>query len=188
MPSRAIRLFFSLIASVLICTVAGAQAVGIHNSGKGFGLAFQEYDKDGTAFSSFILYADIYGLPLGKTDSPGIKGNFSRNHFLGNIKIDRAKLNFYAGPGFTAGYGQDGERSVISHEHLVNNPGVVCALSGTAGCLFTFDRHIVLDLFLQAEVGFHIRRDEFLEQSDLTFYSNGLTRAWIPHLLILYKF
>lgn len=188
MPSRAIRTFFLLLAAILLGTTANAQAVGLHNSGKGFGLAFQEYDKDGKAFSSFILYADIYGLPLGKTVNPGIKGNFSRNHFFGNIKIDKAKLKFYAGPGFTAGYVQDGERSVISQEHLVNHPGVVCALSGTAGCLFTFDRHIALDLFLQAEVGFHIRKDEFLEQNDLTVYSNGLSRAWIPHLLILYKF
>ena len=188
MPSWAFRTLFIIFAAILAGTAAKAQSVGIHNSGKGFGLAFQEYDKDGAAYSSFILYADIYGLPLGKTAYPGIKGNYSRNHFFGNVSIDRAKLNFYAGPGFTAGYVHDGERSVISHEHLVNHPGVICALSGTAGCLFTFGRHIALDLFLQAEVGFHIRKDEFLEQNDLTFYSNGLTRAWIPHLLILYKF
>jgi len=167
---------------------AGAQAVGFLNSGKGFGLAAQEYDKDGRAFSSFILYADIYGVPLGRTDHPGVKGNFSRNHFIGSIKIERAKLDFYAGPGFTAGYVHDGERSVISQESLANYPGVVCALSGSVGCLFTFDRHIALDLSFQGEVGFHIRKDEYLDQNDLTLYSNGLSRVWIPQLLILYKF
>ena len=129
-----------------------------------------------------VLFLILHGTINFFSVVDSLKGQF------GNVAIDRAKLNFYAGPGFTAGYVHDGERSVISHEHLVNHPGVICALSGTAGCLFTFGRHIALDLFLQTEVGFHISKDEFLEQNDLTFYSNGLTRAWIPHLLILYKF
>ena len=89
MPSWAFRTLFIIFAAILAGTAAKAQSVGIHNSGKGFGLAFQEYDKDGAAYSSFILYADIYGLPLGKTAYPGIKGNYSRNHFFGNVSIDR---------------------------------------------------------------------------------------------------
>jgi len=188
MPSRAFKFMLSAFAALSISIAAGAQAVGIFNSGRGFGLAAQEYDKDGAAFSSFVLYADIYGLPLGRTEHPGIKGNFSRNLFIDDVKVDKAKLSFYAGPGITAGYVQDGERSVISHEHLANNPGLVFALSGSAGCLFTFDRHLSLDLSFQLEVGFHIRKDEYMDQKDLTLYSNGVSRAWIPQLLILYRF
>lgn len=165
-------------------------AMGVYNSLKGFGICTEVdgSDQDHERFNTYILSMDIYGMPMGRTERPGIKFNFSHNHVL--VKGGRGGVDsqIYAGPGAAVGLVQDRENSVASQSRLVNNPGVVAALSGSAGMRMLFREHVLIDLSFTFEAGFHIRNDEWQDQRDLRFYSNGISRAWYPQLSILYKF
>ena len=174
-------------ALLFFAAVASAQEVsaGVYNSVRGIGASVSipsgEFDA-----SSLTLFADIYGIPSGRTKIPGVKFNYTRQFVFRTIEYENTLFSFYAGPGVSAGYVFDHENGAFSDydKPLLMNQGFMAALSGSAGCLFTFSRRVVLDLFWTVEGGIHIRRDETLGNIDLRLYRNGLTQAWMPQLAI----
>lgn len=189
MTNRALKIIVCAAAVTLMtCSAVRAQnSVGIYNSPRGFGASVQ-HDMDADHFCTFSLFTDIYGIPSGRTKSPGVHFCFSRNNILMQRSADDVTLSVYAGPGVSLGWGHDAEFTARSKEDLSNNPGITGAINGTAGVRAGFARNIALDLSFMCEVGLHIRNDEHLEQRDLTLYKNGLANIWMPQLLILWKF
>lgn len=192
MTRPSILIILCLLPASIRCISASGQdvAIGGFNSLKGFGICTEigGSDADHERFNTYILSLDIYGLPMGRTEKPGVKFVFSHNHVL--VKGGRGGVDsqFYAGPGAAVGYVHDREKSVASINRLVNNPGMTAALTGSAGMRMLFREHVLIDLSFTFEAGFHIRKDEWQEQNDLRFYSNGIYQAWYPQLSIMYKF
>lgn len=156
---------------------AAAPSAGLFNSYKGFGLSFMREGKDRQDYS-FTLIADIYGLPSGTVEKPGIKGNFSRIYMMDLIPAGFADVRIYAGPGISVGY---------VHDRGKGNPGFVGALSGTAGLHADFGRNISLQFGFTAEFGLHYRTDERFDIKDLSFYKNGIFESLYPELTIYFK-
>ena len=176
-----------VVSLLLSCLCASAQrpSAGMYNSVKGFGLSFSLQSEDGE-MDVFTAYADIYGIPSGRSKVPGAKFNYSHQFVFTTLVFNDAVLDIYAGPGVTAGYVHDHESGFFTDydKPLLLNMGVVGALSGTVGCVFSFSRKLMLDLSWTVEGGIHMRRDETLENIDLKLYKNGLTQAWMPQLVI----
>lgn len=187
MMSRTCRILLLLAAFLLPAVIMSAQqnSVGFFNSVKGFGVSFSmptsEYE-----YESLTLFSDIYGIPSGRTKSPGVKFNYTHQFVLIDYELEDSVISLYAGPGLSAGYLFDHEPGAFADYDvaLAMNKGFACALSGTAGCLFNFSRGIVLDLFWTVEGGIHMRRDETLGNIDLKLYKNGFTQAWLPQLAV----
>lgn len=155
---------------------AGTPSIGIYNSLKGFGATVWVFPDIGPA-NTFTLYADIYGMPLGEIDKPGVKFNYSRNYAFATYDMGQTFLALYAGPGASLGYVYDNGKS---------NPGIMAALSGTAGIHADFNRRISLSAGFSAEFGLHLRNDRNFDIWNMSFYKNGFFQAWQPYLSILF--
>lgn len=197
MPARAFMHLFPVVAVLIlatpsICAAAEPQlSAGSFNSPKGFGLCLETGClTTGSALTRYTVYADIYGLPRGRIAAPGLKANFSLCRALKKYDdLDGISAVLYAGPGVSAGWVHDIERSVAGKEHLVNNPGLAAALSGVAGVRLTFSgRPWVLDISFLGEAGFLIRQDEFMDNKDLTLYKAGIHQVVYPQINIIRRF
>lgn len=182
----------AVAAAALLCVNAGAQrtGAGIYNSPKGFGIQVDSDHFEDFYFDSFTVYADIYGIPTGRSKSPGVKANYSRNYVVRVFEKPNADLDLYVGPGCTLGYAKDFETNYYRDFSvpLVKNHGAIAALSGTFGCRFEFGRRIILDLSLCLEAGLHIRKDEELGNLCVGLYKNGIFQAPYPQITILTTF
>lgn len=159
---------------------------GVYNSLKGIG-AEVEIPNGGNEFTSLVAFAEIYGIPTGRCDKPGVKVRFSHNYVFKTFEEESTVFMLYAGPGVSAGYMRDFEvgRRIDKTLTLTRNPGVMAALSGSFGCRFSFESRIALDLSFTADLGIHARRDEELHNIDVRMYRNGLMQSFYPELSIL---
>lgn len=173
-----------LALAVHACAFAQEPSLGIYNSLKGFGIQVELQSED--IIHALTLNLDMYGLYMVRTDNPGIMVNYSRNHILSRKDMKDFILEWYVGPGCTAGYVYDFEKGTESLEH---NPGGMLALCCTGGGRFSFNAvRLTLDLSLRADCGVHLRKNETSDSNNLTFYTNGIARALYPQLSLLYRF
>ena len=185
---RTSRILAFAVAVTLCCSAAAQQrAFGLYNCLKGFGVNLEVAGADGEFVDSYTLFADIYGFPTGRTDSPGVKFNYSREFPLLEVLENNVSYSLYAGPGFSTGLVRDFEKNYyqdLSHP-LEKNPGFIAALSGIFGCRFGFRNRIVLDLSFTLEAGLHIRKDESGGNAQVSLYKNGIFESFYPQLSIL---
>lgn len=181
---------FLVALSLSANAAAQHTSFGLYNSVKGFGFSLNVANGEGTWVDALILFADIYGFPTARTHAPGIKFNYSREFIIHTIETPEVLFSFYFGPGFSAGYVKDYEKSYFQDitVHLTNNHGFVAALSGTGGCRFNFTKHIELDLSFTLEAGLHIRKDEKQDNIHVGLYKNGIFESFYPQLSILSYF
>lgn len=161
-------------------------SLGVFNSLKGIG-ATVEIPRGENEFMSFVAFTEIYGIPTGRCDKPGVKARFSHNFIFKTFEQEATIFMLYAGPGVTAGYMRDFEvgRRIDKTLTLTHNPGLMAALCGSIGCRFSFESRIALDLSFTADLGIHARKDEALHNIDVRMYRNGLMQAFYPELSIL---
>lgn len=173
---------------ILSVTCAEAQTLGIFNSPKGFGItSLFKAGNSGDSFDCMTIYADIYGLPLERADYPGVKICYNRCNVVGAFERASSQQFLYVGPGISAGYVHDFDRSVSSMVKLSHNPGMCLSLSCRFGFLVQVPKKgINVDFSMQLEAGMHLRQDEILKQKDLTWYQNGLYQALYPQLSITF--
>jgi hypothetical protein len=185
----------AIAASLSLCHTAEGQtaerySLGLYNSIRGIGLSLFEQRED-LSFNSYSLTADLFGVLNGRTDVPGLHFNFSRNYYLMSSGDERCNFLLFSGPGATIAYTRDYEKGYYNREHFgpfEKNPGVVLALSASFGCRFVFRRRIELQLSWLLETGLHLRQDEELPQTKVSFYRNGVLRAPYPILHVTYRF
>lgn len=182
-----------LLISVLLCFLllpapSHAQnrsvSMGLFNSPRGFGAAASFNSEDGRSFSELSLFADIYGLPTGRCGEPGVKASFVRNFIFSSFEIDDVRLGIFAGPGVSAGFVKDYEPGYALD--ITRNHGLCAALCGDIGLRVRFSRGVSLGLSFQAELGFHMRRDDDMRANNLAIYKNGLVQSFWPNLSILF--
>lgn len=182
----------AVLAALTLCLNASAQRVafGLYNSIKGFGLCLDVASADDTYVDALVIFADIYGFPTGRAESPGFKFNYSREFFIDRIETPEAAFTFYLGPGFTTGFAKDYEKSYFQDfaKPLEKNHGAIAALSGTGGCRISFQRKVELDLSMTLEAGLFFRRDEKGSQVHVGLYKNGIFEAFYPQLSIVSYF
>ena len=191
MPRRALSYFSALLLGILSAAAPSSAAAGprgvvtagVFNSPKGFGLS--------AAASGlvFVLYADIYGIPRGRQDTPGIKFNLTRCRTVRSFGIPDGECSLYFGPGVSLGWVHDLDNSVAGQDALAENPGVCLALSGRVGIRADFpSSKLSLDVSLTGEAGMHVRRDEWMGNLDLSLYKAGLHQLIYPQLTISRRF
>jgi len=188
-PVLYIPLLTLLLAA--LCQPAAAQELGVYNSIKGIGAQYRSGEKAGV-FHSATAFVDIYGVPTSRCRYPGYRFNVTRQYMLRSIEGDKCVFSFYAGPGISFGLVRDHDkgRGFDLTSLIADNPGVMLALSGGAGCRFDFGRRVALDLSFTAEAGVHMRENEdekSYSATSLSIYNNGLLQAIYPQLTILFK-
>ena len=170
---------FLCVAVLCVCTAArgGDYSAGTFHSPKGFGVAL-DYDTRGPILNSYVLYADIYGIPGDKFNTPGYKFVWTHYNLLGEKSTDESQISFWLGPGLSAGY---------VHDHEKDGRAGICATVNCSGAVrFEFSRNIVVDLGISIELGmFASRKDNY---SEITVYSNGIRQGLYPQLKLMYTF
>lgn len=182
-----------LLISALLCLALfgaparaqkGSVSLGFINSPRGFGLSSSIAAPEGKNFSSVFVYADIYGVPTGRCDEPGVKAAFIRNLCITDFDLRDASVELFAGPGVCAGFVKDYEPGYALG--ITRNHGLCAALAGDIGLRVSFPRGVRLDLFFEADLGFHMRRHEDAAVNNLAVYKNGLIQSFWPSLSILF--
>lgn len=165
-----------LLAGCLSC--AAQPLLGLYNSTKGFGVNAIRPVPGQEEFDNYTLYADIYGLPLGKSSIPGVYFSYTRDYIFRTIEIDGIVFDFYAGAGASAGYVRDREAERM---------GGVFALCGDVGVRADFSRLISVALSLRTDLGLYISKEPASTALLFSFYRNGLIRTLHPQISILFR-
>ena len=177
---RTSHILAAAVASLLCLNAAGQTFYGgLFNSPKGIGIDAEFHNRE-DRIQSIQLYADIYGMPGGQVDRPGIKLNWNCGYILKTWQKENCDVLFHLGPGISLGYVRDLK--------MGNSPGVAFCLSGSVGWMFRFRRSISLNLSWTAEAGMHIRQEPGLDGSKVALYKNGLARFPLPQLSIIKRF
>ena len=192
---RSLAFAAAFAAALSFCHPAEGQtserySIGLYNSVRGLGLSFFSQKED-MSFNSYSLTADMYGVLKNSTDRPGLHFNFSRNYYLMSSGDEGFTFLMFSGPGVSAAYTRDYEAGYYDrdfHGSFVKNQGAMLALSASFGGRFIFNRQLELQLSWLLETGVHIRKDEELPQTVVSFYKNGLFKAPYPILHVTYRF
>lgn len=168
-----------MVLAIMMSGVAAAAQdiasirLGTFHSPKGIGV-YAEFQEDSEAFDSITFDADMFGIIIGKYSRPGYKGTYTHNVIVGKYDKGDYGLEFYAGPGLTAGYARDINKTY----------SVIAGLSGVTGLRFLFERRISFNLEIGADLAFTINKDSRYGKNDLSLYKAGLLHFFYPQIRI----
>lgn len=145
---------------------------GITQSLKGIGFCADFTGKDGY-FSSVTVTADLADIIYGNASLPGVKLTYHCNLILAEIPDNN--IQFYAGPGLTAGHVRN----------LDEYFGFMAGVSGDAGVRIFCKKSISLALEVQADFSLIFKNKR---HPDMGLYSAGFRNSYFPHLKIQYCF
>ena len=167
-----------VIAIVMSGVAAAAQdsasiRLGTFHSPKGLGVCaeFQQYPS---SFESITFDADIFGIIVGKYSRPGYKFTYTHDMVVDTYDRGDCVLELYAGPGITAGYARDINKTYST----------IAGLSGVAGMRFLFERRLSVNLELGADLAFTINKDNRYGRNNLSLYKTGLLHSFYPQIRI----
>lgn len=168
----------SLTFSALFLTVSAAQdctdiRLGTFHSPKGFGVC-AEIQGESQSFDAFTFDLDMFGVFLGKYSRPGYKFTYTRNIIINSIDRGDSILDFYGGPGLTAGYARDIKKSYST----------IAGLSGVLGMRYLFNSSISINMELGADLAFSLNRNDRYNKNDLSLYRAGLLHFFYPQIRI----
>lgn len=153
-------------------------SAGTFHSPKGFGASVELQGIDYKSFDAFTVIADIHGILLGQYSTPGYKFTYTRDIIIKHLDKSDHSVDFYAGPGLTAGYARD-----IDEPH-----SLIAGLAGAGGCRFSFERGISVNLEIGSDIAFLINRDNRYGQLDMKLYKSGIYHLLYPQIRIHYRF
>ena len=171
---------FLVLAMMGACIPAFPQVRGVRAGGafsfKGSGVSVL---LDGPANTSrYRFFVDFTDMLLGNTRQCGYQADYALLYSLTRWDLaDELSIRPYVGPGLQVGYVRDWRKS----------RGVTLGVTAAAGFRLDFRRNVCIDLGLTFEAGFHLEAHSRYD-TRLTFYRNGLFRAPIPELGLLYRF
>ena len=145
---------------------------------KGSGVAFVFQMKDGGTGEGRIL-ADFENILIGHNARPGTRIQFFRNYILHETVVSEdLSIRVLSGPGMTAGLVRDHDKEA----------GYLFAVSVSGGVDLVF-RQAPVSVYvgLSADLGAHLTvRNRY--DNTMTFYQNGIRRAWYPEVSVKYRF
>ncbi len=176
-------------ARIKVCLVLGMMAMvmpafsqvqGVRAGGtfsfKGSGISVL-LDGPGNT-SRYRIFVDFTDLLNGSTRQCGYQADYALLYSLTRWDLaDGLVVRPYVGPGMQVGYIRDWRKS----------RGVTLGVTAAAGFRLDFRRNVCLDFGLTFEAGFHLEAHSRYD-TRLTFYRNGLFRAPVPELGLLYRF
>ncbi|MBR6054490.1 MAG: hypothetical protein IKP46_04040 [Bacteroidales bacterium] len=175
------RLVSLLVSATLLLAVSfslSAQKVsaGALFSPKGCGVVVEVPAAGGECTATFEGLLDFSGLLLGKVNHPGGMFRFFYDYtfFRKPCGESEGEFTVYAGPGAMLGY--------VRERDGIFGPAV--ALSGEFGIAYSPKPCVRLSLEINADLGLHFD----VNNSKTRIYLEGLTRAWMPSVGIMYCF
>lgn len=182
------RYIVCLLALVCFCTGIRAQqtSVGLFSSPKGFGANAQFASAlRSDAFHDLSLYADTYGVMMGKCLQPGIRLNYSYASVFHRFSWRGMDCCLFTGPGISLGWVREYEKGLFDPEvKYFLSPGGMAAVNAAFGIQVRCHERIRLDLRWEAQAGVFYRDDPSLNSITLSFFKNGICQALYPELII----
>ena len=176
--NRTLSLLLSatLLLAVSFSVSAQKASAGALFSPKGCGVVVEVPAAGGECTATFEGLLDFSGLLLGKVKHPGGMFRFFYDYTFYKKECDETGglFSVYAGPGAMLGYVRDRDG--------IFGPAV--ALSGEFGIAYTPKPCVRLSLEINVDLGLHFD----VEDSRTSIYMEGLTRAWMPSVGIMYCF
>lgn len=181
------RLSLPALLSVLLLQLPGGLwsalgqtqwGMGTYHAVKGVGLALEWSRMEDLGRMGLTL--DFSGVLTGKTRRPGLRASYQRLFLspLGQFR-DGSRLSLYYGPGLGLG-------AVRDHD---DHRGLMACLSGSVGMHFLFpESPLTVSAGLSAELGLHAEKVEGAGNRIIRFYQNGIRRAWMPEIQLIYHF
>ena len=155
---------------------AQPKSMGTSYSFSGISLSYEHY-LTADSFAEISLKGEMGEMFMGRTEIPGVSASF-----IWNMKIydwtsrNGNTVSIFAGPGLTAGWGED----------LRKQSGGFIGLKGRVGGECSFNRKVIISVSVSPVIGSHA---VLLEDSiRMTYYRNGLLGAVIPEIGIKYRF
>lgn len=177
-----------LLALVCFCSGIRAQqtSVGLFSSPKGFGANLQTASGLKTdAFHDLSLYADIYGVTMGKCLQPGVAFNYTYAMVFRRFSWRGMDCRLFTGPGISLGWVREYEKGLFDPEvKYFLSPGGMAAVNAAFGIQVQCHERIRLDLRWEAQAGVFYRSDSSLQSTSLSLFKNGIYRAFYPELVI----
>lgn len=164
----------------LLCSVpaSGRSWLGAFFSTKASGLSsMSSIGEDESRLLKTDILLDMNGVFRGWNSMPGLQIRVAGEYILASHVFSTGTgFRFLAGPGLVTGFVSDSD----------NAYGFVGGVSGGMSMLFDFRHDISISLSWSADFCLHYRAPE--RHPTLTAYRNGLLRAYVPELRILYQF
>ena len=178
-----------LLVLVSICAGARAQqaALGLFSSPKGFGLNGR-FDSSfrANAFHDLSVYADTYGIAMGKCFMPGFRLNYSYNTVFHRFAWRGMDCSLYTGPGVSLGWVREFEKGLFDPDvRYFRSPGGMAAVNACFGIQVQCHERVRLDLRWEAQAGIFYQDDNSVQTTILSLYKNGIYQALYPELIIL---
>lgn len=178
MSDAHLRLAVSALAAFIALNVAGAQpkSVGTSFSFSGISLSYEHRISD-ECFAQFSLKSEMGEYLLDRAEKPGCSGSFTWNMILASKESRNGnRIDFFAGPGLTAGKSHDFKKP----------EGYFFGLTCRCGFECTFSRNMIVSASLAPTIGSHL---EILSDSiRMTYFANGLFNGIMPEIGIRYCF
>lgn len=158
------------------------ERVGLCSSWKEFALSFGLHGTSRNIRNTVSLSADMDALFSGRQKIPGVKLTYLHQNILsaGRFTSSDAYYSLYAGGGGVAGYVTDGQGSIHSP---------MAGLAAEFGILGSFPSSgFDVALAFKAEFALLLTPSEDYAPKRLGWYRNGLRRAYLPEIIIYYRF
>lgn len=155
---------------------AQPKSLGTSYSFSGMALSYEHYLTN-DSFAEISLKGETGEMFMGRTEIPGVSASFTWNMKIYDWTSRNGNtVSIFAGPGLTAGWGED----------LKKPSGGFIGLKGRVGGECSFNRKVIISVSVSPVIGTHA---VLLEDSiRMTYYRNGLLGAVIPEIGIKYRF
>lgn len=166
-------------AMYVMCSSASAQvrSAGLSFSYGEFSATLRLPDMEGWILRP-SLNLDMTRVISGESVYPGLSADIFYLHiFAVKDFASGERMEFYAGPGASAGYVRNYEGEY----------GIMASFAGCAGFEYVFKSPVSLGISLEPGLGVHLARDMYGEVN-LDFYSAGFFNSLFPHINIRYRF
>lgn len=175
---RAASILCLILMSALFLdeTIAQEQYLGGTFSYAGTGIEYVR-DVDSNTFVCCQLRLDTSSMFWSRMSNPGISASAIWNVvFAGFESRNGVPVDFYAGPGVSAGYGVD----------IFGPPGMFIGLKGRVGAECRFPRGISVSLSLSPLIGGHFKMMDGMV--NMRLFRSGLYYGMMPEAGIRYNF
>jgi len=173
---RILALTMSFLLAVQFNAHAQGWSAGLYNSLKGMGVSI-DYKANDDIYNSFTLLADMTGIFGGRYTEPGIKMVYLHYNRLSAFSTEHADFGIFLAPGASTG---------LVRDHDTDSFGTILTADIAIALNACFIRNIDIEVGFMAELGFFATST--VSGTQMNIYDNGLRKAMIPSIKLMYRF